>query len=196
MVLLTNRDRSRFFLAPDAAALGAGDLELQSMAGDTVRVAADAAAGFEVPEAVARAWAEQHVGELTAALSAARAQFDQMSAEARRQIAELSARGGLRNPDAILATLGVDPRAAPDELVRQLGDLVSRLAGALPDAARGLVALRDQLPLGPEPGASVGAVFAGVARDPDADPQLREAAAKLEALARKLDEPGGGGRQD
>src|SRR5262245_20130525 len=152
MLLLTTRDRGRFFLAPDAATLGAGELELQSMAGDTVHVAADAAARYEVPEAVARAWAEQHVGELTTALSAARAAFGRTSADARRQIEELSARGGLRNPDAILATLGVDPRAAPDQLVRQLGDLVTRLAGALPDAARDLVALRDQLPLGPEPG--------------------------------------------
>jgi hypothetical protein len=195
MILLSTSDRRRYFLVPDPAALAAGELLVQSMTGESRSISAEAGARYEVPEAVARAWAEEQVGHLGNALAAAREQLDQITADARRDIEPLSRRAGLQDPGKILAALGLDPAARPDHVLRQLVELVRRLGAELPDAARDLLALEGVLraaspgaPTEPPPG-RLDALLTALAGDPDADPELKQATAELQALARTLQDP-------
>lgn len=58
MRLYANAARSRFFLLPNAGSLARGALKVTAMTGEVFSVCGAARARFEVPEAVAKAFAE------------------------------------------------------------------------------------------------------------------------------------------
>jgi hypothetical protein len=170
MVLVSTLDRRRFFVVPDLAALGDGALEVQTPTGERVRVDAEAAARHEVPETAMRVWAE----------------LDRVSVAARQQLDGLLATAGLGRAEALLAAAGIEGGASADVIARQLSAFVRQMGigDAGPPAA---AAAAPSAAAAPMP--DLGAMFQRLGADPDADPELREAAAALEALARSLDEP-------
>jgi hypothetical protein len=74
-MLWTDRERRRYFIIPDAAALAPGDLALHTLTGRAIRVEPTAAAAFEVDEAGATAWLKNEFGKLLDTTRAAADRF-------------------------------------------------------------------------------------------------------------------------
>lgn len=77
MILLADAEKNRFFLIPDVESLGSGSLELSAPDGTKVQADPERAAAFEVPEAVAKAWADKHMAAMGDELEAVRLQMQE-----------------------------------------------------------------------------------------------------------------------
>jgi hypothetical protein len=175
--LLATPAADRFFLVPRGTDLGAGDLELVSMGGESKRVAAPAAAAYEVT----REQAEEHV----------RAVAERAVADVADTVTRALGIGGKGSIDLrrVAEQLGVSPRdkATTEAAIRGLSADMQAVSAAVAsgrpedlDAARARLAAR---------GIDVGDALEGVGRlDPDS--ATKAAATGLRALADALEAPG------
>ncbi|MBM4390430.1 MAG: hypothetical protein FJ090_04870 [Deltaproteobacteria bacterium] len=193
MKLLANADNRRFFLIPDQLALPPGDFELKSMTGDRSRVEADAVTPYEVPEAVAKAFAEQAVSSLGAQLVDMQVRLSEGMAKAEADLRRLTREAGLGDdPRRVLARAGVNPDASQEEQLRRLAEIAAKIGEQAPKIIENTLSAQEALgaidtTLGGDTSGSVQAVLADLAR-PENSPELQAAARRLAELQRKLKE--------
>ncbi len=131
MILLTNNDRSRFFLVPSPEAIAPGELELASMTGGRFRLDEEAVSAFQVPEAVAKAYAEQTAASIMGELSGVQRQVGEAMKQARAQIEGASLLKGVDLDD-------------PQQL-KDMEGLARELADVLPGATQNQALMKDLL---------------------------------------------------
>ena len=131
MILLANKDRSRFFLVPSPEAIAPGELELASMTGGRFRLDEAEVSAFQVPEAVAKAYAEQAAASIIGELKGVQDQVGAAMQQARSQVEQASLLKGLdvNNPAHL----------------EQMEELVQDLAGVLPGATKNQALMKDLL---------------------------------------------------
>lgn len=193
MTLYASADRKRFFLLPEPHGLPHGDLELGTLAGRSARVDGAAAAAYEIPETVAKAFAEQETARGVAELGDLQLRLGQLLGAAEHKLAGLASAAGLGNdPRAYAAKLGIDVDKDPDAALRQLAALgralgqdVEKVVGGTMDA-RDLLAKMDGLGAGGGTAESAVSSLLDAARQPGMDPGLAAAAEQLAELERKL----------
>ncbi len=176
MILLANHDRSRFFLVPSPEAMPHGGLELVSMVGGRYKLDDAAVSAYQVPEAVAKAYAEQAAAGIMGELKGVQDQVGQAMQQARAQVEGASLLKGvnLNNPGQL----------------KQMEGLVQELAAVLPGATENQALMKELL--GALEGLDVGgkspleALTEEVAAShPDAD--LSKAVSELAELQAELD---------
>jgi hypothetical protein len=191
MKLLANADKKRFYLVPETAALGPGSEAVIALTGEISRVDARQIAKFEVPEAVAKGYAEEATARLGQDVVDLQLQLSQTMSRAQADLRRIAAQAGLGgDPQAALKALGVDPAAEPETAIRILLEKTRTLATELPAAIEGTLdadaALgRLDATLGQDD--AVARLLATVAQ-PGTSPELREAAERIAEMQRKLKE--------
>ncbi len=193
MRLYANADRSRFFLLPDAAALARGELKLTAMTGESFSVDGAAAARFEVPEAVAKAFAEHAAAGMASELTDMQIKLAETLGVARAQLNAIGKNAGLGgNPQEMLRKLGVDPTMEPEAALRALAAMTLDLSSELPKFIAGTLDAQATLgkldaTLGGAGSDPIAALLETVAA-PGTSPELQEAARKIAEMQKKLRE--------
>lgn len=192
MKLLATSDRKRFYLVPDDTSFRAGSLALSTMAGDTLMLRPDDLVGFEVPEGVARAFAAERAGRMTAEMADMQVKLDQVLAQARNQMSHITEAAGFgRSPEALLASLGVEANQDPNVVLRRLAEMVQTLGQDLPRVVDGTLGAQEKLAqldktLGGTPDRDPVQELLRTVAAPGTSPELQRAAQELAALQARL----------
>lgn len=193
MKLLASADNRRFFLVPDGLALGRGDLELKSMSGERFSVSAAVVSAYEVPELVAKAYAEQAVSAMGAELVDMQVKLSEGMARAQAELRKVTAQAGLGDdPRQVLGKLGIDPTTPPEQLLVKLAEIARKIGEQAPKVVEGTMSAQDALAnldetLGGGGSGKVEALLNDLAK-PSNSPELQEAARRVAELQRKLRE--------
>lgn len=195
MKLLAAADNSRFFLIPDGLVLGKGEMEVKSMTGDRFQASPAILDAYQVPSAVAKAFAEQATSAMAAELVDMQVRLSESMARAQAELRRVTAHAGFgEDPKAILAKLGLNPKGSPEDLLvrlaeiaRTVGEQAPKVVAGTLDAHQALANLDATLGGAGADGGSVEKIlddFAGPANSPE----LREAALRLAEMHKKLQE--------
>jgi hypothetical protein len=193
VTLYASADRRHFYLLPEPHGLRSGDAEISTLAGRTARVDLAEAGAYEIPEAVAKVFAEQETARGVAELGDLQLRLGQLLGAAEQRLAGLASAAGLGNdPRAYAAKLGIDVEKDPDAALKQLAALGRALGQDVEKLVAGTIDAKDMLGkldgLGSGGGTAESAVnsLLDAVRQPGTDPALAEAAAQLAELEKKL----------